>query len=394
MKIGILAGEASGDILGADLMAGLRQQIPNIEFVGVGGELMREQGLQHSFFPMERLSVMGIWPILKRLPELLKRRRQLIDYLVEQQIECFIGVDAPEFNTGLELKLKQAGIKTVHYVSPSVWAWREKRIEKIKQADDLMLTLLPFELEIYQKHQIPAEFVGHPLAKQIPVLDTEQDLVAKIAAREQLGLPAQSKVIAVLPGSRGSELKHLAPEFARTIALINQSHPDWQFIVPLVNEKRRDQWQQLVAGMPITNTHIVLGQSRRAMRAADSILLASGTATLEAMLTNRPMLVAYKVSALSYQIFKRLLKINSFSLPNLLAGDNLVEEYMQADCRAEQLAPAVINTVEQQHHHQHKFTELHQQLCLDSGTIGAKAVLHLMGIQSQVSHNQHKDTAC
>jgi len=377
MKIAILAGETSGDILGADLMSSLIAKDVNIEFIGVGGRLMEKLGLK-SEFPMERLSVMGIWPILQRLPELLIRRKKLAKYLIEQKVDCFIGIDAPEFNLGLELMLKKVGIKTVHYVSPSVWAWREKRIFKIKKAVDLMLTLLPFEIDIYKRHQISARFVGHSLAMQIPLLSKSKDEEEKLQARAELCLSKDSKLIAVMPGSRGSEVKYLGEVFLKTIQLINNQYPDWQFVVPCANEKRLSQWKEQIERIPVENCLTVLGQSHQAMRASDAILMASGTASLEGLLINRPMVVAYKVSNFSYQIFKRLLKINSFSLPNLLANKTVVKEFIQEDCQENKLAEAVQSAIESPHQHHELFNQIHQQLSCQSGDLAAEAIFNLI----------------
>jgi lipid-A-disaccharide synthase len=388
MKIGIVAGEASGDILGQDLMLALSKHQPNIQFLGVGGDLMCAEGLT-SYFPIERLSVMGIIPILKRLPELLKRRRQLAQYLMDQKIDVFIGIDAPEFNLGLEKILKKSGIKTVHYVSPSVWAWREKRIFKIKQSVDLMLTLLPFEKAIYDKHHIPVEFVGHPLAKQIELLEFDQDLDQQKECRNELGIieacSNKVKVITVMPGSRGSELKYIGPVFAESISEIQEKEPNSFFLVPCANQKRFEQWMDICQHYQIKNMKVVLGQSRLCMRAADLIVLASGTATLEGLLTNRPMVVAYKVSSFSYAIFKRLLTIDFFSLPNLLLGKAIVPELIQEKCTSRDISSAVFNEIEnlskldKQHTLSVSFNKIHQELCCDSGEIATKAIFKLIG---------------
>jgi lipid-A-disaccharide synthase len=382
MKIGIVAGETSGDILGQDLMLALLKINPDIEFIGVGGELMQSAGL-NSFFPIERLSVMGIVPILKRLPELLKRRKKLAHHLIDSKVDVFIGIDAPEFNLGLEKKLKDSGINTVHYVSPSVWAWREKRIFKIKKSVDLMLTLLPFEKAIYDKHDIPVLFVGHPLAKQIKVLDIEQNNLEKRACRHQLSspdleIPEEGKIITVMPGSRGSELKYIGPVFAESIRKIQKKYPDCQILVPCANQKLLEQWLEICEHYSIKNMKVLLGQSRTCMRAADLVLLASGTATLEGLLINRSMVVGYKLSKFSYAIFKRLLTINFFSLPNLLLGKAVVPELIQERCNSQEICKAVTFELEKPHSLYERFHQVHKELACDSGDIAAKAILDIV----------------
>ncbi|NVJ65122.1 MAG: lipid-A-disaccharide synthase [Gammaproteobacteria bacterium] len=330
-RIAIVAGESSGDILGAGLIRKLKEKYPNLKVEGIGGPLMQAEGCE-SLYSMERLSVMGIVPILKRLPELLKMRKELAARWKYSPPDLFIGIDAPEFNIGLAKKLKAADIKTVHYVSPSVWAWRPKRIFKIKKAVDLMLCLFPFEQSIYQKHAIDNVCVGHPLADEIP-LNSD-----KAEARNALNLEPNGQYLCVMPGSRGSELKYLAKDFLQSLKLVHQFYPEIKFIAPMANEARREQFEKVMAeedGLPPIT--IIDGQSRQAMAAADIILMASGTATLEAMLIKRPMVVAYKVGGFSYRIFKKLLIIDTFAIPNLLSGKTLVPEAMQHECTPDAL---------------------------------------------------------
>lgn len=325
-RIAIVAGESSGDILGAGLIKKLKEKHPWLKVEGIGGPLMEQVGCE-SFYPMERLSVMGIVPILKRLPELLKIRKQLVTRWKKSPPDLFISIDAPEFNIGLAQKLKKLDIKTVHYVSPSVWAWRPKRIFKIKKAIDLMLCLFPFEQAIYQKHAIDNVCVGHPLADQIPF---ESD---KTQSRESLSLNQTDKYICVMPGSRGSELKYLTDDFLNTVKLVHQFYPQIKFIAPMANQKRHEQFSKSLAQhSDLPPIQVIDGQSREAMAASDLLLMASGTATLEAMLIKRPMVVAYKVGGFSYRIFKKLLVIDTFAIPNLLSGQTLVPEAIQDEC--------------------------------------------------------------
>jgi lipid-A-disaccharide synthase len=368
LKIAIVAGETSGDLLGGDLLKAFRAKYPDAEFMGIAGPLMKSQNCL-SLYPIEELSVIGIWAILKRLPRLLKLRKKLANQIIAWQPDLFIGVDAPEFNLGLELRLKKAGIKTAHYVSPSVWAWREKRIIKIKAAVDYMLTLFPFEETIYKKHQIPVACVGHPLATMIAM---KPDVSA---AREALGIPIDAKVLAVLPGSRGSELKYLSSTFievaARLKALyVAQEDQQLEVIVPLINEKRRQQFTDALNEFdPELSITLIDGRSREVMCAADTVLLASGTATLEALLLKKPMVVAYKVSALSMAIYSKLLKIKQYSLPNLLSDKPYVPELIQEQATVDLITDAVILQLKQglTDEQANEYQKIHQTLQLGGG---------------------------
>ncbi len=370
----LVAGEASGDILGASLIKSLKLHYPDARFSGIGGKLMMAEGFQ-SIFPMERLSIMGIVPILKRLPELLIMRRKLARHIIDLKPSCFIGIDAPVFNTGLEFKLKSAQIKTVHYVSPSVWAWRENRIYKIAKSVSLMLCLFPFELPIYKKHAVPAVCIGHPLANEIPMDPDVTD------ARAHFGFNLTDKVVALLPGSRGSELNYLLEPFIQTASVLNSHYLDIRFVVPCANQKRRQQVEAFLNNfehqLPIT---LVDGQSRLVMQAADAVLLASGTATLEAMLLKKPMLVAYKMSNFSVWVFKKLLKIKQFSLPNLLAGKDIVKEFIQEDCVPEKLSRELIALIDSNQSSPviSQYYELHQSLKLGGSHKAAEAIVELI----------------
>lgn len=370
-KVALVAGEASGDILGAGLMQALRTQHPDIEFIGVGGPLMQAQGLE-SFFPMERLAVMGLVEVLGRLRELLKRRKQLIEFLLAEQPDVFIGIDAPDFNLNIELKLRQQGIKTVHYVSPSVWAWRQKRVFKIKQACDLMLCLLPFEAQFYREHQVPVHFVGHPLADSI---ELEHD---RNAARQQLKLDSAAPLVALMPGSRGGEVARLGELFLHTARLLHQRQPELRFVLPAANALRRVQLEALLADFADVPVTLLDGQSQLALQACDAVLIASGTATLEAMLFKRPMVVAYRLAGLTYRILKLMVKSRYFALPNLLAGEALVPEFIQHAATAENLAGAIEQQLVDGSRQTERFLELHKHMRLDASSEAAKAVLALL----------------
>ena len=370
-KVALVAGEASGDILGAGMMQALRTQHPDIEFIGVGGPLMQAQGME-SFFPMERLAVMGLVEVLGRLRELLKRRKQLIGFLLAEQPDVFIGIDAPDFNLNIELKLRQQGIKTVHYVSPSVWAWRQKRVFKIKQACDLMLCLLPFEAQFYREHQVPVHFVGHPLADSI---DLEHD---RNAARQQLQLDSTAPLVALMPGSRGGEVARLGALFLQTARLLHQRQPELRFVLPAANALRRVQLEALLADFADVPVTLLDGQSQLALQACDAVLIASGTATLEAMLFKRPMVVAYRLAGLTYRILKLMVKSRYFALPNLLAGEALVPEFIQHAATAENLAGAIEQQLVDGSRQTERFLELHKHMRLDASSEAAKAVLALL----------------
>lgn len=377
LKIAMIAGEHSGDILGADLMSALSdlawQQNVTLEFKGVAGPLMMEKGCE-SFFDMEELSVMGIVEILKRLPRLLKKRKQLVQDLIAWQPDVVIGIDAPEFNLDLELKLKQAGIKTVHYVSPSVWAWRQSRIHKIKQACDLVLALLPFEKAFYDKHDMPCEFVGHTMADQIPLADQQTQL------RAELGIDPDSKILGLLPGSRGSEIKFLLRPFLQTAVELKKEIPDLVLMLPAVNDAKAEAIREIVeAEFADLEVNISAGNARDVMAVSDAVLLASGTAALETMLMKTPMVAAYQVSWFSYQIFSRLVKTDYFTLPNLLAQKALVPEFIQDDMQVETLKDALLPLLTQdQSELKQAYTEIHQSIKLDASKKAAECVWTLM----------------
>ena len=370
LRIALVAGEASGDILGAGLMRALKAQHPAVEFIGVGGPLMQAEGLT-SYFPMERLSVMGLVEVLGRLRELLKRRKKLINDLIAEKPDVFIGIDAPDFNLNIELKLRQAGIKTVHYVSPSVWAWRQKRVLKIREGCDLMLTLFPFEAKFYEEKGVPVRFVGHSLADAIPL---EAD---RAAARAELGLP-DGPLVALMPGSRGGEVGRLGALFLDTAQRLRAMRPGVRFVMPCANPERRAQLEELLAGRDLPLT-LLNGQSHLALAACDAVLIASGTATLEALLYKRPMVVAYRLAPLTFWILKRMVKSPYVSLPNLLAQRLLVPELLQDDATVEALAQTLSPLIEGGEEQTRGFDEIHRTLRLDASNQAADAVLKLIG---------------
>ncbi|WP_434701167.1 lipid-A-disaccharide synthase [Pseudomonas sp. D1-36] len=370
LRIALVAGEASGDILGAGLMRALKAQHPAVEFIGVGGPLMQAEGLE-SYFPMERLSVMGLVEVLGRLRELLARRKKLIQTLIEEKPDVFIGIDAPDFTLNIELKLRQAGIKTVHYVSPSVWAWRQKRVLKIREGCDLMLTLLPFEARFYEEKGVPVRFVGHTLADTIPL---EAD---RAAARQALGLP-EGPLVALMPGSRGGEVSRLGGLFFDAAERMRTMRPDVRFVLPCASPQRRGQLEALLAGRDLP-VMLLDGQSHQALAACDAVLIASGTATLEALLYKRPMVVAYRLAPLTFWILKRMVKSPYVSLPNLLAQRLLVPELLQGDATAESLANTLLPLIDGGEEQTRGFDEIHRTLRRDASNQAAEAVLTLIG---------------
>lgn len=365
----------SGDLLGAGLIQAIRQRYPHARFVGIGGPAMIQAGCE-SLFPMERLSVMGIVEVLGRLRELLHIRKTLREHFIAHPPAVFIGIDSPDFTLPLELKLKQAGIKTVHYVSPSVWAWRQKRVFKIREGVDLMLTLLPFEAAFYEKYQVPVKFVGHPFATSIdPDIDFER-------AKRYWGFSPQDKVVAVMPGSRGGELKFMGPLFLETMRQLTALEPGVKFIVAMANEARRKQLEQQLAQLdtPLP-LQIVDGHAREVMAGSDVVLATSGTVTLEAMLLKRPMVVAFRWSPLTHAIISRLVKTRFVSLPNLLADAQLVPEFIQDDAQPARLARAVYDLLHDQKNRarlQREFSRLHDVLNRNASQEAASAILALI----------------
>lgn len=374
IHIGIVVGEASGDILGAALMQELRKHFPTAEFSGIGGPRMLALGF-HSYFPQDRLAVMGLIEPLKRLPELLRIRKFLREHFIKSPPAVFIGIDSPDFTIPLEASLKEQGVKTVHYVSPSVWAWRQKRIFKIARAVDLMLTLLPFEAKFYQEHNVPVEFVGHHLADEIP-LDVD-----KLAARKTLSLPEQSRIVALLPGSRASEVERMGELFMRVSVLCLESDPNLLFVIPAANPDRYRQLHIELNDFSDCPIRLINGHSHEVMAAADVVLLASGTVALEALLLKKPMVVAYKVAPLTFKILSWLVKTPWISLPNLLAQKLLVPEFLQDQATPEVLAAAVMDyfdNPEQTMALSQTFAQMHLELKRNASARAAAAIARLI----------------
>ncbi|AJR00454.1 Lipid-A-disaccharide synthase [Enterobacteriaceae bacterium bta3-1] len=375
LTIGLVAGETSGDILGAGLIRALKSRHPNARFVGVAGPLMQAEGCE-AWFEMEELAVMGIVEVLERLPRLLKIRRELTQRFSELKPDVFVGIDAPDFNITLEGRLKQRGIRTIHYVSPSVWAWRQKRVFKIGKATDLVLAFLPFEKAFYDKFNVPCRFIGHTMADAMPLNPDKQ------AARQALGIAPDALCLALLPGSRSAEVEMLSADFLKTAMILREKYPALEIVVPLVNAKRREQFERIKAEVaPDLTAHLLDGQARNAMYASDAALLASGTAALECMLAKCPMVVGYRMKPFTFWLAERLVKTDYVSLPNLLARRELVQELLQHDCQPEKLAAALLPLLEGGESTkalQKTFLELHQSIRCGADEQAADAVLSLV----------------
>lgn len=374
LTIALVAGETSGDILGAGLIRAIKHQVPDARFVGVAGPRMQAEGCE-AWYEMEELAVMGIVEVLERLPRLLKIRRDLTQRFTELQPDVFVGIDAPDFNITLEGRLKQRGITTIHYVSPSVWAWRQKRVFKIGRATDLVLAFLPFEKAFYDRFNVPCRFIGHTMADAMPLHPD------KLAARATLGIAPDVRCLAILPGSRGAEVEMLSKDFLLTARLLRESCPDLEIVVPLVNAKRRQQFEEIKNEVaPDLNVRLLDGLAREAMIASDAALLASGTAALECMLAKCPMVVGYRMKPFTFWLASKLVKTPWVSLPNLLAGRELVKELLQTECTPDKLAEALLPWLQdsvQVHELQETFLHLHQQIRCDADEQAAQAVLEL-----------------
>lgn len=381
LRIGIVAAEPSGDLLGAGLMQAIRARRPDVRFEGIGGERMSAQGLA-SRVPMEKLSVMGLVEVLRHLPELLAIRRGLARHWVANPPDLFIGVDAPDFNLHLEQRLKAVGIRTVHYVCPTVWAWRPKRVDTLRRAADLVLSIFPFEQNFLDGHRVPSRYVGHPLAHDMPL---EPD---RAAARAELGLALDRPVLAILPGSRRGEVCALTRPFLRAAALLQQQRPELQLAVPLVSERSRAMFEeQRARHAPQLHITTVLGQSRAVLAASDVVLTASGTATLEGLLSKRPMVVGYKVHWLTYAIARllRLIKVDHIAMANLLADERLAPELVQGDCEADALArelSVLLDDPQRVAHVAARYRDIHRDMMRDTNREATEAVLALLPEQS------------
>ena len=373
LTIALVAGETSGDILGAGLIRTLKKHHPNIKFVGIAGPLMQTEGCQ-AWYEMDELSVMGIVEVLGRLRRILAIRRDITKRLIDLKPDVFIGIDAPDFNLSLEGKLKQAGIKTIHYVSPSVWAWKQKRVFKIKRNTNLILAFLPFEKAFYDKFDVPCRFIGHKMADDIP-LEPNQT-----AMRQQLGIPVDCQCLALLPGSRHAEVTLLSEPFLKAAQLLRDKFPDLHIVVPLVNSKRRAEFEQIKAEIaPELKLQLLDGHAREAMIASNAAILASGTVALECMLAKCPMVVGYKMKAFTFWLAKKLIKTAYVSLPNILAGKEIVPELLQHDCTPENIANHVLPFLEGDNTElKATFLALHKQIRCNADEQAAQAVLDVL----------------
>lgn len=374
MRVFIAAGETSGDLLGAGLIEEIRRRSPQAAFEGIAGPHMQSKGCK-SVYPMERLSVMGLFESFGRYPELIPMRRRLAAQLIANPPDVFVGIDAPDFNLTLELALRRAGVPTVHYVSPSVWAWRRYRLRKIARAVDRMLVLFPFEQAFYRAHDVPVQFVGHPMADEIPLN------VDAGAARRSLGLDADREWVALLPGSRVSEVGYLAEPMVRAAGWLSQRRPGVGFIAPMVNAEVRGLFEAAMTshgGAP--DVQLVDGRAREVMTASDCVLAASGTATLEALLLKRPMVITYRTNPLTWMIGRRMLHVDHVGLPNLLAGEKIVPELLQQDAQPDRLGAALLRYLESPalaDTLRARFSEIHATLKNDASAGAAAAVLEM-----------------
>ena len=378
MRIAIVAGELSGDQLGEGLVRLLKQQYPKAYIEGIAGPKMIKAGC-NSLYPMEGLSVMGIVEVLKHLPEILKIRRGLLKHFKHNRPNIYIGIDAPDFNLPIEEKLKKQGIKTAHYVSPSVWAWREARIKKIKRATDVVFAILPFEEAFYRKHGHKAVFVGHPLAEEIKLHQTPKEITA---ARKLLKLSLQKPIVALLPGSRHQEIKQLLPVFLESLCILQQKRLEFEVILPVAKPSLLPLVKQHERLLDRLNVKCINQQANLALQAADIVLVASGTATLEAMLYKKPMVVGYKVSKITAWLVKRLITTKYFSLPNILANKALVPELLQDKLNAQNCADALAQYLDDQNkisYLQQEFSRLHQQLIANTNQKIQTAIAELIG---------------
>ena len=377
LRVGIVAGELSGDLLGAALITAIRAQVPNAEFFGVAGPKMIAAGCE-AWATTDQLSVMGLAEVIRHIPRLLKLRASLVERFRAARPHVFVGIDYQEFNLGLAKRLKAEGFKTVQYVSPQVWAWRQGRVKTIGEACDLILCLLPFETDFYTRHGVRAVFVGHPLADQIP-LEVDRE-----AARRVLDIDPSESVVALLPGSRLSEVERLAVDFATAAAWIAQRRPEISFVAPMASARVRHAFERKISEVPnAPQIRLVDGQSQRVLAAANAVIVASGTATLETLLSRRPMVVAYRFAAFTAFVLRSLglVKVQFFSQPNLLAGRRLVPEFLQEQVNGADLGAALLNELADPEHLaelQREFRTLHETLRRGGADLAATAILELV----------------
>ena len=377
MRIAVVAGEASGDQLGAGLINQLKREFPHAEYYGVGGPLMREQGFQ-SLYEMEDISMIGLEGVFTKLPRIIKIRRQLINRFRADKPDVFIGIDVPDFNLGLEKKLTQYAINCIHYVSPTIWAWRGYRIKTIKKAVAHMLVLFPFEAKIYQSHDVPVTFVGHPIADEV------DDVADQSTCRTNLNIGLDCEVIALLPGSRSSEIERHAGLFIQTAQELSQLRPDLKFIISAVNQKAEDYITQLLKNTDL-NIHVVTKNVRQVISACDLVLAASGTVTLETALMGKPLVVAYKVSKISEMMVRAFSNVDSFAMPNFLLDKPLIPEFIQQDATKENLSTAMMRYLNDKNLRDetiNKFKEIKNKLKVDSNIISASIVAKYLNSDS------------
>ena len=377
MRIGLVAAEPSGDVLGAGLIKAIKEQVPEARFEGVGGPEMIAEGME-SWVPLEKLSVMGLVEVIRHLPELLSIRRRVAERWKQNPPDLFIGIDAPDFNLSLERQLRETGIPVAHYVCPTVWAWRSHRIKKIRAAADLVLTIFPFEKPFLEQHQVRAEYVGHPLAQDYPLHPNPN------TAREQLGIEPEVPVLAVLPGSRGTEVKALARPFLQAAMQCKEHIPGLRVVTPLASEKTENLFAQQTAEFtPELNVQTVRGDTRTVLTAADVVLVASGTATFEALLCKKPMVVGYKLHWITYHLLTTfgMLKIDRVAMANLLADEKLAPEYIQDQCEPGTIVPALLELFQNQQKTARiaeRYQQIHQSLIMNTNERAAAAVLALL----------------
>lgn len=384
IRLGIVANEPSGDLLGAALARALREALPDVELVGVAGPHMQAAGCT-TLMPQERLSVMGLVEVLSVLPDLLRARAELVRHFTAAPPAAFVGVDAPDFNLGLERRLRRCGIPTVHLVSPTVWAWRQGRVKAIRRAVDLMLCIFPFEETFLREHGVDAHYIGHPLADEIPLEDQGP------TARAELGLDPADSVVALLPGSRRSEVSRLAAPMLETALWCRQQRPELRFVAPMVSEGLRALFEAERARLaPALDVRFLAGRSRTAIAAADVVLTASGTATLETLLLRRPMLVAYRLNVVTYGLVQalRLIKVPYAAMANLLAGEALAPEFLQNHCRADLMGPALLAMMDDAPRRadiRRRYAEIHRQLRRDAARTGAARIVELLAARDRAA---------